>query len=343
MSATPLPLLGAPGSPYTRKMLAVLRYRRIPYRLMIPGTPQLEGLPSPKVSLLPTFYLPGDDGEIEAVTDSTPLIRRFEAEFEGRSIIPEDPALAFLDLLLEDYGDEWLTKAMFHYRWAYEADVEKASSILPLWNRVDVSDAELAPFKKMIAGRQIERLRVVGSNDTTGPIIEASFRRFLECFDAHLQRQPYLLGRRPGSSDFACFGQLTQLTAFDPTPEAVTLAVAPRVYGWVQRTEDLSGAEPVKADWLNPDEVPDTLRALLAEVGRVYVPCMLANAAAISGGSAEVDTTVDGARWTQQPFPYQAKCVRWLQEAYGALDNGARARVDSALEGSGCEALLSSN
>jgi len=49
-------------------------------------------LPTP---LLPTFYLPEEDGVVP-VTDSTPLVRRFEAAVEARSVIPPDRALTDL-------------------------------------------------------------------------------------------------------------------------------------------------------------------------------------------------------------------------------------------------------
>ena len=54
-------LKGAPGSPYTRKMLALLRYRQLPYRFiqgMVDGAEN--DLPEAKVQLLPTFYFVDD-------------------------------------------------------------------------------------------------------------------------------------------------------------------------------------------------------------------------------------------------------------------------------------------
>ena len=337
---TPLTLLGAPGSPYTRKMLAILRYRRIPYKLIVGSHRRDLGLPKAKVQLLPTFYLPNAKGEIEAVVDSTPLIRRFEADFPDRKVVPPDPVIAFLDYLLEDYADEWLTKAMFHYRWYYHADIAKAAETLPRWSIKPESEERLAPVKKMIAERQISRLYVVGSNDITAPVIEASYIRYLDALKAHLERHAFLMGDRPGASDFAAYGQLTQLVTFDPTPAAIALERAPRLYAWVQVVDDLSGMEPTDADWMTAAAIPDTIKALLAEVGRVYVPALLANAKALASGAAKAETMIDGRPWVQEPFPYQGRCLQWLREEYAKLDDAARKSADDAMHGTGCELLF---
>ncbi|HSZ52618.1 MAG TPA: glutathione S-transferase N-terminal domain-containing protein [Caulobacteraceae bacterium] len=337
----PIALMGAPGSPYTRKMLAVLRYRRIPYRFLTSAQASAEGMPNPRVALLPTFYLPGADGALEAVTDSTPLIRRFEREVRGRSLVPPDPALAVLDELIEDYGDEWLTKAMFHYRWAHDADAGQAARILPLWRQYSITDEALVERAEAIGERQISRLYVVGSNETTGPVIEASYRRFLEAFEALLSHRPFVLGARPATADFGLFGQLTQLASFDPTPTRLTLETAPRVYAWTSLAEDLSGFEPPEGGWISLANPQETLSVLLAEIGRTYVPVMLANARAVASGASEVACEVDGLPWRQPPFPYQVKCVRWLRESRAALSEGDKSRLDLVLAGTGCETLFS--
>ena len=336
----PIALMGAPGSPYTRKMLAVLRYRRIPYRFLSRAQAAAEGMPSPRVGLLPTFYLPGPDGALQAVTDSTPLIRRFEQAVQGRSLVPPDAALAVLDELVEDYADEWLTKAMFHYRWAHADDARQSARILPLWQEYSITDEAHAERAEAIGGRQISRLYVVGSNPTTGPVIEASYRRFLEAFEAHLSLHPFVFGARPGTADFGLFGQLTQLAMFDPTPMRLTLEMAPRVYAWTSLMEDLSGLEPPDEGWISLDDPPETLRILLTEMGRAYAPVMLANARALASGASEVACEVEGRPWRQPPFPYQAKCLNWLRESRAALAAADRGRLDGVLRGTGCELLF---
>lgn len=334
-------LRGVPGSPYTRKMLAVLRYRRIPYRFLVGGLWSTnEDLPRPKVELLPTFYFKTSDGGLKAVVDSTPIIRILEAEITGRSIIPSDPVLAFIDYLLEDYGDEWLTKAMFHYRWSYNQDIEQAIKILPRWDHLTLSDDEITPISESIRDRQVGRLYVVGSNDTTAPVIEESYKRFLKLFDAHIQNFPFTLGKRPGASDFGMYGQLTQLAMFDPTPLQVTMDMTPRVYAWAQLMEDLSGLEPAQGDWVSRGEIPATLQALLAEVGNVYVPLLLANARAVNERAETVEIEIVGRPWIQKPYPYQAKCLQWIRQEYAQLNEYDRSVVDSILAGTGCEALF---
>jgi len=333
-------IVGAPGSPYSRKLRAVLRYRRIPFVWVQAGGPESRSLPKPRVELLPQLILRGKDGVLEARVDSTPLIRELESLHPGRSVIPPDPVVNFLDALLEDYADEWLTKAMFHYRWVFAPDIAKASAILPRWRRTDQPESQAIELGKVFAERQIGRLGVVGSNPTTGPVIEESYRRLLRSLAAQLEHSRFVLGGRPSAADFALFGQLTQLAGFDPTPTAIALQLAPRVAAWVEVVEDLSGLEPKDSDWVTRDALPETLRALLAEAGRVYAVFLLANADALKRGTARVECTIDGRPWLQQPFPYQGKCLQWLREHRAALSTDDRREVDAALAGTGCERLF---
>lgn len=340
MSGSLLRIVGVPGSPYSRKLRAVMRYRRIPHAWVQRGAPEGRGLPEPRVDLLPRLVVPGSDGTPEARLDTTPLIRELEARQPGRSVIPPDPAAAFLDALVEDYADEWLTKAMFHYRWAFPPDVARASAILPRWFRTDQPESQVLALGEQFAKRQIDRLAVVGSSETTAPVIEESYRRLLVLLDGRLTASRFVFGARPATADFALYGQLTQLAGFDPTPSAIALETAPRVVAWVDGVEDLSGLEPGDADWTPRDALGEALAPLLAEVGRVYAPFLLGNAAALEAGADRVECTVDGRPWVQRPFPYQAKCLRWLREGYAALGGGDRSAVDALLDGTGCERLF---
>jgi glutathione S-transferase len=340
VSRETLTLVGAPGSPYSRKLRAVLRYRRIPHLWVQAGGLESRGLPKPRVELLPQLVVRREDGTFEARVDSTPLIRELESRYAGRSVVPPDPAVAFLDALLEDYADEWLTKAMFHYRWRFAPDVAKASAVLPRWRRTDQPESQALELGRVFADRQIRRLGVVGSNATTAAVIEESYRRLLRLLAMQLERSRFVLGGRPGAADFGLFGQLTQLAGFDPTPTGVALELAPRVVAWVEVVEDLSGLEPGDGDWTTRDAIPETLRELLGEIGRVYAPFLLANADALARGAEVVECTIDSQIWVQRPFPYQGKCLQWLREGHAALTPDDRRAVDDVLAGTGCERLF---
>ena len=145
-----LRIVGMPGSPYSRKVRAVLRYRRVPHVWVHQGSPEARGLPQPRVALLPQLILRGPDGAPEAAIDSTPLIRRLEGLYAARAVIPPDPVMAFVDALLEDYGDEWLTKPMFHYRWAFAPDVARAAAILPRWSRTNHPESQAVALGRAI-------------------------------------------------------------------------------------------------------------------------------------------------------------------------------------------------
>ena len=338
-------VFGAPASPYTQKMISILRYRHIAYEVFMGDVPgrlsRLEGIEPPKPILLPTLLLEDESGKLKATTDTTPIIRRFENEYPDRKLLPEDPALSFINYLLEDFGDEWVTKYMMHYRWYFDKDADNASTILPLSDlAVNMPDEILKDAKKYVHDRQTGRLWVVGSNDTTADLIDSSYKRFLKLMDDHLSISKFLFGEKPSSADFAIYGQLTQLIGFDPTSREIAYDTALRLVSWQDVMADLSGHDVDNSHWTPLEESPASLKEIMKEFGIMYVPALLANANAIMQGEETWEAEIDGSVWKQRAFPYQAKCLKWIKEEFDALNENDQSRVKTFLDGTGCEILL---
>ena len=341
-SLNPIPIVGNPASPYTRKMLALMRYRRIPYAVEW-GDPRAlikkMGLEEPKPILLPVLVF-NIDGKNKAITDSTPIIRHLENEFSVRRVIPSDPKLNFLNYVLEDFGDEWVTKYMFHYRWHFEDDIEKAGTVLPLMHDVSLENKSHLEFKKYFSELQTSRLWVVGSNNKTAPIIEESYKRFLNQLETCLSINPFLFGKRPSSSDYAIYGQLTQLIGFDPTSSAIAHNISPRAISWIDQMEDLSGLNVHEEDWITFDQAEKNLSNVFEEIGKVYMPALLANSNAINQNEKTWTANIDGAEWNQKSFPYQAKCLQWINNEFEVLGNDDQKDILNFLRNTGCSDLI---
>jgi glutathione S-transferase len=325
-------LIGNIGSPYSMKMRAILRYRRIPFVWVNRDRKVSEEIAHVTPPVIPVLQYP-EDGSYHV--DSTPMAYDLETRHPGlRSILPGDPGLAFLSHLIEDMADEWVTKMMFIYRWWRKVDQDYCSCWLTRMTAAPARPEDIKPMAEWFSGRQVGRMALVGCTEITRPIIEKSFLQVLDILERNLEASLYLFGSRPALADFGLFGQLYQL-CHDPTPQGIMRAKAPGVCAWISRLDDASGEE--EGAWVDPrDPLPAAVMEFLRMAGQVYLPFLVANAAAFDAGKKEFSLTLLGATYKQGTFKYQVKCLNWLREEYAALEGAARERVDSALKETGC-------
>ena len=318
-------LFGSELSPYSVKVRSYFRYRGLPHE-WIPRSPavQAEFQKYAKLPLVPLVVTPDGEG----IQDSTPIIERFEKD--QPLLATGDGTLDFISALLEEYGDEWGNKWMFHYRWRYEPDVWSTAERIAQQMAGAQGTLAVAQARAAVAERMTGRIGFVGSNPTTEPTIEASFSRALALLEAHLQTRPYLLGARPAMADFGLWGQLYE-AATDPTPGAIMRASSPKVMAWVQRmlTPRNEGAfEPWTA--LAPTLMP----LLKEEVAGLFLPWSVANAAAVAAGHKNFETALGSAAWTQEPQKYHARSLAEIRRKYAAAKDAPGLEV--ILRESGC-------
>lgn len=154
-------IYGAIASPYSIKLRALMRYRRLPHVWIDEANARAEALKAVKVPVIPVLRFP--DGR--HANDTTPLIHELETLHEGRGVIPEDAGAAFLAALIEDFADEWMTKAMFLYRWRAEIDQEQVSRWL-VFDGLKLSGPPLEEQAAKFKARQVGRVAMVAGTGT---------------------------------------------------------------------------------------------------------------------------------------------------------------------------------
>ncbi|MEL6416946.1 MAG: glutathione S-transferase C-terminal domain-containing protein, partial [Pseudomonadota bacterium] len=243
-----------------------------------------------------------------------------------------DEGHAFLAHLIEDFADEWLTKAMFGYRWLEEVDQKQMSEWLA-FDAFKGGGEQAVAHAKTFRERQVGRMAIVGCTRENFPLIEASTKRVLTALEAQVTSDHWLFGSRPSLAEFSLFGQLSQL-GVDPTAQAMMRSEYPYTYRWLLHVDDASGIE---GEW---GQVSPATRAILAEVGRVYAPFLIANARAAEAGEDTFRIEVDGMPYEQGVFKYQIKCLIDLRARYSGLSAQAKAAVEPMLAEAGCMELL---
>ena len=351
-------LLGANASPYSMKMRALLRYRRIPF-IWEPASPRLaEAFRAVRPAVVPVLQYP--DGHY--ANDSTLLAHDLEREHpDQRSVMPDDAGTRFVSDLLEDFADEWLTKCMFHYRWWYAPDRRFASlwvvgdrfagaATMPAANGAasggdprsetgnpvarPVTAGELDREIERFHDRQVSRMALVGVTEANKPVVEASYDMILSAFEDGILEQPFLFGSRPSLADFAWYGQFWPL-AMDPTPAGVMRSISPRLLPWLLRIDDASG---VDGTWRQQESRWST--RLLELAGSIYLPFLKANLMALEAGDQTMSVGLLGRPYSQTPFKYQGKCYLELRSKFAALPAGARDRLTPLLDRTGCLPFL---
>jgi glutathione S-transferase len=326
----PLRVYGSAISYFTGKLEGYLRYKEIPYE-RIAMTPLVRARVGRRTGTtqMPAVELP--DGRF--LTDTTPMIAWLETQHRDPAVIPADPLQGFVSRLVEDYADEWLWRPALHYRWSFRGDA------LLLSRRIvdELVTIPLPGALKRFAIRARQRRRYVrgdGITSATRPHVEALYLRTLDQLDAVLAERPFLPGERPTLADFGFFASMFRHFGLDPTPAALMLDRAPRVFAWVAR---VWSARASTTNGPLADGIPAAWSPILREIGGAYLPHLCANAEAWQARARHFDVEIAGVRYERLlTSRYRVWCLEELRRHYEALPDEAQRAARALLEAHGC-------
>jgi glutathione S-transferase len=264
MTARAYRVHGMMQSYFTRKMTGYLDYKGIPWLFRrFPGM-SAQAMAAGFPGGVPAVETP----EGEFMWDSTSMIHHLELRFPEPSVLPPDPIVRFVCYVIEDAADEWLYRPAVGTRWHFAENAAVGGFELARDIAVKMPVACDQAYAGVGAHVRSSCLPLGVRPETIGLWVDDVLRPWMRRLGAHLARCPYLFGERPSLADFALFGGNAAHFTNDPLCRRWTEEDAPAV---VEHTHRLLEPEDQRfGPW--DATAPDTLVALLGELGRCYLP-----------------------------------------------------------------------
>lgn len=324
-------LFGAETSPYSQKVRAALLYKGVAFDWVsrsVKTEADFQALAT--VPTVPLLISP----EAIASQDSTAMLTVLEKDHPEPATVPDDPACAALALILEDYGDEWLNKAMFNARWSQSPDRELAAQRLLEQLFAGNPPRSRADEVEKIGDRMAGRLPLVGAGGSNGEILRESFHRFAELLNAHLQDNLFLFGGRPSVADFSLGAQFAQMLS-DPTPGEWLRDRAPFVTEWCE----FMGAPKAGSPFKPLSELEATLLPVFKdEVAKTYLVWAAANSENASKRRKKLKVKIGRRTFEQDTQKYAAKSFKSVKKALAKHQDADG--LEPFLKAAGAKALL---
>jgi len=343
---------------YSGRARSYLIKHQIPFQELSTGHESFkaEVLPKGKLPTIPTLVTP----EGEVIRDGAAIIEHFEAA-NGRPSRPAGPKQRIISALFDVIGTDGLLRPAMHYRWNFPEDNLAFVRYHFLHSQRDTP--ERSEKTEAMMNRMRHAAMIFGVTDQTQAVVESLYLDYLDALNTHFEQYPYLLGWRPSIGDFGLIAPMYAHLGRDPHPAKLMQQRAVSVHRWVERMnrydQDVPEFFDADADFVENDEVPESLIAVLRVLAEDFVPETLAAADVINGWLAEnkpeTGTPAVG-RLAQAPGtasfdlrgetiealaqPHRFYLLQRVQDDYQALSEPDKVKLDDLLQAAGMKNIL---
>lgn len=347
-------LYAIPHSLYAGRARSYLLKAGIPFKEYSTGHESYKANIVGKSKLRTVPTLETADGEV--IRDGAEIIEHFESA-TGRSFQPKKPKQSVISALFDLIGSDGLLRPAMHYRWNF-LDQNEDFIRYHFLNSQRISATREEKTDHMM-GRMKTVAGLWGVHPGSYQLIESLYGELLQRLDAHFTSVPYLFGWKPAIGDFGLIAPMYAHLGRDPAPAQLMKQKAMRVYRWVERMNrpDQDAPEYFDAgeDYLDNDEIPDSLVAVLTLLAEDLVPETKASATLInawltdnnpeSGATAErffdkISFQLRGQTINSVAQPYRFYMLQKVHDLYRALNTQEQADVADLFESCGLSEML---